>query len=164
MIHLRSATPLDAPTLRAWDRKAHVVAARGGDGDMDWEYELPREVSWREFLIAEVHGRPVGFVQIIDAALEETHYWGDAEPDLRAVDIWLGEEADLGRGYGTEIMNLVIGRCFADDAVKAVIIDPLAGNTRARRFYERLGFRSVERRVFGDDDCMVYRLDRESWH
>ena len=131
---------------------------------MDWEYELPREVSWREFLIAEVHGRPVGFVQIIDAALEETHYWGDAEPDLRAVDIWLGEEADLGRGYGTEIMNLVIGRCFADDAVKAVIIDPLAGNTRARRFYERLGFRSVERRVFGDDDCMVYRLDRESWH
>jgi aminoglycoside 6'-N-acetyltransferase len=149
--------------LRVWDRKAHVVVASGSDGDMDWEYELPRQVSWRELLVAEVDGRPVGFVQIIDAALEETHYWGDAEAELRAVNIWLGEEADLGRGYGTQIMHLVIDRCFADHAVKAIVIDPLADNVRAHRFYERLGFRSMERRRFGDDDCVVYRLERESW-
>ena len=162
-LYLRSATPLDAPTLRNWDRKAHVVAARGNDGDMDWESELPRHVAWRELLIAELHGRPVGFVQIIDAALEETHYWGNAEPDLRAVDFWLGEESDLGRGYSTRIMHLVIDRCFSDEAVRAIIIDPLASNTRAHSFYERLGFRSVERRRFGDDDCVVYRLERDGW-
>jgi aminoglycoside 6'-N-acetyltransferase len=114
MLLLRPATPLDAPMLRRWDRKRHVIAARGSDGDSDieWESELSRQVFWREFLIAEADGRPMGFVQIIDAALEETHYWGDAEPDLRAIDIWLGEEDDLGRGYGTQIMRLV--RCFAD--------------------------------------------------
>jgi aminoglycoside 6'-N-acetyltransferase len=44
--------------------------------------------------------------------------------------------------------------------VKAVILDPLASNVRARRFYERLGFRFVEHRRFGEGDCAVYRLDR----
>lgn len=44
--------------------------------------------------------------------------------------------------------------------MSAVLIDPLASNTRAHRFYERLGFRLVGPRRFGDDDCLVYRLDR----
>jgi hypothetical protein len=42
----------------------------------------------------------------------------------------------------------------------SVLIDPLAGNTAAHRFYARLGFRFVERRRVGDDDCHVYRLER----
>jgi aminoglycoside 6'-N-acetyltransferase len=44
-----------------------------------------------------------------------------------------------------------------------VLIDPLASNTRAHRFYERLGFEFVERRRFGADDCFVYRLPRAAW-
>jgi aminoglycoside 6'-N-acetyltransferase len=60
-------------------------------------------------------------------------------------------------------MNLVLRRCFADPPVFAVLIDPLAGNVGAHRFYERLGFRFIERRRFGDDDCFVYRLDRTDY-
>src|SRR5262245_24443509 len=162
-IRLRLADPADLALLRAWDRSAHVVAATGEDGDFEWESELPRSVPWREFLIAEVGGRPVGVMQIIDPALEETHYWGDIEPNLRAIDIWIGEASDLGRGYGSLMMRQVLARCFADPAVTAVLIDPLAANTRAHRFYERLGFVAVERRFFGPDDCFVYRLDRDAW-
>lgn len=44
-----------------------------------------------------------------------------------------------------------------------ILIDPMASNDRARRFYERLGFRFVEYRSFGDHDCAVYRLDRAIW-
>ncbi len=58
------------------------------------------------------------------------------------------------------MMRLALERCFADPQVSAVLIDPLASNTRAHRFYERLGFRFVERRRFGADECFVYRLDR----
>jgi aminoglycoside 6'-N-acetyltransferase len=81
-------------------------------------------------------------------------------PNLRAIDIWIGEAADLNRGYGTTMMRMAIERCFADPTVTAIINDPIAGNTRAHRFYERLGFRFVERRRFGRDDCFVYRLER----
>jgi aminoglycoside 6'-N-acetyltransferase len=160
---LRRAAPSDAGLLRHWDTKAHVIAATGNDDDIDWETELSRRTNWGEWVIAEIDGRPIGAMQIIDPAREETHYWGDVETDLRAIDIWIGEEADLGRGYGTQMMRLALDRCFGEAAVKAVLIDPLVSNTRAHRFYERLGFRKIMRRTFGDDDCFVYRLERPAW-
>lgn len=163
-IRLRKATIDDLALLRAWDEEPHVVAATGADsGGFDWAYELPREVDWRELLIAEHAGRPVGMLQIIDPAIEESHYWGDAAPNQRAIDIWLGDGADLSRGFGTQMMRLAIERCFTDPSVTAVLVDPLATNERARRFYDRLGFKRIERRMFGEDDCYVYRLARDDW-
>jgi len=160
-IALRPATPNDLALLRYWDEQPHVIAADPSD-DWNWEVELARTPDWREQLIAELAGRPVGCVQIIDPAREDSHYWGhDVPANLRAIDIWIGEASDLGKGYGTEMMRLAIARSFADPAVTAILIDPLASNTRAHRFYERCGFRFVERRRFGSDDCHVYRLDRD---
>ena len=131
--------------------------------DWGWEAELSRSPAWRAQLIAEADGRPIGFVQLIDPACEESHYWGDVSPNLRALDIWIGEASDLGKGYGTTMMRLALGRCFARPDVAAVLVDPLASNTRAHRFYERLGFRFLERRAFGGDECFVYRLDRAAF-
>jgi aminoglycoside 6'-N-acetyltransferase len=162
-MHLRAARPSDLDLLLFWDSKPHVIAATGDDGSFDWESELPRRPEWRELLIAEAEGRPIGALQIIDPASEETHYWGEVEANLRAIDIWIGEEADLGRGYGTQMMRLALERCFAEASVSAVLIDPLASNERAHRFYERLGFKRIEQRRFGPDDCYVYRLDRRAW-
>ncbi len=61
-------------------------------------------------------------------------------------------------------MQIALTRCFADPVVTAVLIDPLASNTCAHRFYERLGFEFVERRSFGEDDCFVYQLSRAIWY
>ena len=72
----------------------------------------------------------------------------------------LAHEIDAETGPASE-MRLALARCFSDVTVKAVIVDPLSSNTGACRFYERLGFRRVERRRFGEDDCRVYRLDRD---
>jgi aminoglycoside 6'-N-acetyltransferase len=160
---LRPATPADAPLLRYWDTKPHVIAARGDDSFIDWPLELARQSEFDEWVIAEIDGRPIGVMEIGDAAREETHYWGDIEEGFGAIDIWIGEEADLGRGYGTTMMRLAIQRCFDKPAMKAVVIDPLASNTRAHRFYERLGFQFVERRMFDGDDCFVMQLTREAW-
>ena len=66
------------------------------------------------------------------------------------------------RGYGARMMAQAIERCFADPAVHTVLIDPLTSNTRAHRFYERLGFEFVVERTFGEDCCRVYRLTREA--
>lgn len=148
--------------LRHWDERPHVIAANPNDA-WAWEEELGDPVDWREQLIAEIDGRPVSFLQILDPARDESHYWGHVPQGLRAIDIWIGEEADLGKGYGTRMMWLALERCFAEPSVSAVLIDPLADNTRAHRFYQRLGFRFVERRRFGADDCFVYRLDRGAW-
>jgi aminoglycoside 6'-N-acetyltransferase len=163
-ITLRPAGIDDLALLRHWDEQPHVIAS-GVDGDeWQWEAELAKNPAWREFLIAEIDGRPVGFMQIIDPLLEESHYWGESvAPNLRAIDIWIGEAGDLNKGYGTAMMRQAIERCFAPLEVTAIIIDPLASNRDAHRFYERLGFKFVERRQFDDDDCFVYRLERADW-
>jgi aminoglycoside 6'-N-acetyltransferase len=160
-MQLRPATTNDLALLRRWEQAPHVKAA--GVEDWDWENELGVFAPWREHLIAEVNGTPIGFMEIIDPALDESHYWGDSAPNLRAIDIWIGEAAYLGKGHGTRMMRMAIDRCFARLEVEAIVIDPLASNTRALRFYERLNFKPVGRRWFGEDDCMVYRLDRAHW-
>jgi aminoglycoside 6'-N-acetyltransferase len=158
-MNFRPAALADLELLPRWDEAPHVVASDPND-DWGWEIELGRSPDGRERFIAEVDGRPLGFVQIIDPAREDSRYWGDEPGNLRAIDLWIGEAADLGKGYGTRMMRLALDRCFADATVSAVLVDPLAANIRAHRFYERLGFRFVERRRFGADDCCVYRLDR----
>lgn len=159
---LRSAVPEDAPLLRCWDDATHVLAANPND-DWEWEAELLRSPPWREQMIAEVDGRAIGFVQIIDPALEDGHYWGDVPAHLRAVDIWIGEADARGRGHGGEMMRQTLARCFAPVDVEAVLIDPLASNVDAIRFYRRMGFEFVKVRDFGDDHCHIHRLSRERY-
>ena len=117
----------------------------------------------REMLIAELAGRPIAFTQFIDPHLEDSHYWGEVAPNIRAIDIWIGEADALGQGYGSQIMQLVIEKCFADAEVTSIIIDPLKTNVAAQRFYQRLGFEFVEERCFTDALCSVYELCRETW-
>lgn len=159
MATLRDATLDDLPLLQRWDEDPDVLESDPND-DWHWEEELAKTPPWREQLIIEADGVPVGFVQIIDPAEEESHYWGDCGPNLRAIDIWIGEPAYRGKGVGGEAMREAIRRCFAPANVEAILIDPLVTNTDAIRFYERLGFRFVEERDFGADRCYVMRLVR----
>ena len=165
-ITLRSATIRDVSILTHWDSQPHVLHAKNltePDAGWNWLVELNRSPFWRKLLIGEVDGRPVASIQIIDPKEEDTHYWGDVPQNLKAIDIWIGEAEDLGRGYGTIFMQLALDMCFRDEAVQAVLLDPLQENVQARRFYERLGFRFVEHRMFDQDSCAVYRLDRLAW-
>lgn len=157
-MQLRPATMDDLELLSYWDTKPHVIAC-DPNGSWDWEEEL-EDVPHNWKYIAELDDRPIGVIQIIDPAKEETHYWGDVEEGLRAIDIWIGEEDDLSKGYGTRMMHLAFEKCFEEDQAIAILIDPLASNTEAHRFYERLGFQFVEERNFEGVNCFVYRLDR----
>ncbi len=162
-VRFRDATAADVELLTYWDSQPHVIAASGEDDKEDWAHAIATKDDATWFLVAELDGRPIGLVQIIDPARESTHYWGDVAPDLRAIDIWIGEESDLNRGLGTQMMMLALQRCFAAPEVTAVLIDPLASNTRAIRFYRRCGFRDVGPRRFGQDDCLVMRIERADW-
>ena len=141
MIALRPATIEDLDLLDHWHQQPHVIAASGSN--WGWAKELSRALAWREQLIAECDGRPIGFLQIIDPAEEDSHYWGKIAPGFRAIDIWIGDAADIDKGHGTAMMNLALARCFSSDQVHAVLVDPRADNLRAHRFYERLGFKMM---------------------
>jgi aminoglycoside 6'-N-acetyltransferase len=74
------------------------------------------------------------------------------------VDIFLGDDF-VGRGIGTEVLNRVIERLRGD--YRRVFIDPYAGNARAIRCYEKVGFRPVgtfSRAADGLDDELYMEL------
>lgn len=169
-VTLRPAAAADAALLAAWDLEPHVIACSSDDpmaeeafDGIDWTDELTRSAYELTYVIAEVEGRPVGAMAVCDPHSEPSHYWGEIEPNLRAIDIWIGPAEWLGRGVGTSMMTQMIDRCFSEPEVKAIVIDPLNSNTAAIRFYQRLGFTVVGRRMFDEDDCLVHRLERDSW-
>lgn len=172
MIAMRPATLDDVPLLDLWDLEPDVIWATSDDpdapkalGDAYWPDALAHVRHDYQYFIAKLDRWPVAGLQIVDPHTEPTHYWGEVEPHLRAIDIWLGSAADPGRGFGREAMRLAIEACFRDPDVKAIIIDPLVSNTRADTFYQRLGFRPEGIRELGEDDdaCLVHRLTREDW-
>ncbi len=145
-----------------WDTQQHVIDCDPDEDEWNWEVELTHNPDWREQLVAELNGEPIGFLQIIDPFLEETHYWGDIEPNKRAIDIWIGEEKNLNKGYGTIMMKLATESCFSNPLVNEILIDPLKSNIKAHRFYERLGFEFVEEKEFNDTACYIYKLKRNN--
>ncbi|MEP1096496.1 MAG: GNAT family N-acetyltransferase [Cyclobacteriaceae bacterium] len=162
-MNFRAATIDDLELLLHWDEQPHVIACDPSGGG-DWVPELSKKEDWRELLIAERDDEPIGFLQIIDPKLEDSHYWGDVPPNLRAIDIWIGEAKNLNRGYGTTMMKMAFKRIFSNSDVRGILIDPLASNVNAHRFYERLGFQFLEERFFDADRCFVYELKREVYN
>lgn len=117
-------------------------------------------------------------MQIIDPVHEESHYWqsylelyppphtrNTSSSVLRAIDIWIGDELNLGQGYGSQMMKAALEEyCFSDDTVEVVLVDPMEKNVDAHRFYQRFGFQPVARHSFGDDDCLVHQLTRKQYY
>ena len=161
-LQLRPANLDDAALLQYWHTLPHLIATLGDD-DWQWQQELSQQYPWREQLIAELDGKPMGYMEIIDPALETSHYWGDCGAGLRAMDIWIGAPELLGQGYGRQMMQMALARCFTEAQVKGVLLDPMLSNTDAHRFYERLGFVNQGERHIDGDLCYVYYLSREDW-
>jgi aminoglycoside 6'-N-acetyltransferase len=168
----RPARMSDREVLELWDLQPDVIAASSDNRDLekafgdehDWTHELSMQSDVYQYYVVELDGRPIGAMQVIDPHLEPTHYWGDVEPNLRALDIWIGDPADRGLGLGEMMMWGMIDECFEDPDVTAILIDPLNSNTRAHKFYQRLGFKPQRRQVFNDeDDCLVHKLTRADW-
>jgi aminoglycoside 6'-N-acetyltransferase len=170
-VALRPAIMADVPQLERWDDEPHVIRATTDDPDavqafdgISWPDEIAMQSDVFRYYIAEVDGRAIGAMLIIDPHKEPTHYWGKIEPNLRAVDIWIGEADALGKGYGTCMMEIALDICFAEPAVNAVLVDPLASNTRVHRFYQRAGFIPLDRRILPEnDECLVHILTRRGW-
>jgi aminoglycoside 6'-N-acetyltransferase len=161
---LRPATPDDLPLLRAWDNREHVVKAAGAGAATDWAAALQADRhDGMEILIACDRDRPLGAVTLLRTGADTTEFWHAETPGRRAVDLWVGEAADLGQGHGRAMLRLALARSFAARGVEVVLAAPLARNMGARTFLLRQGFTERGRRVHGHDVRIIYRMPRHGW-
>jgi RimJ/RimL family protein N-acetyltransferase len=62
------------------------------------------------------------------------------------VGLGIGETEDWGKGYGTDIMNVLLRYAFTELNLKRVTLTVFEYNPRAIRSYEKVGFRHEGRR------------------
>jgi len=121
-LSLRAFRDGDGPLLEAIMREPEVSR---------W-WPAPDYVSERGFTI-ELAGEPVGWLEYH----EEAYRW---YPSV-AFDIFLTSRLH-GRGYGRRALRLGVGH-FRERGHHRFTVDPNAGNERAIRSYEALGFQRV---------------------
>ena len=128
--------------IRAWFGSRHAATDR-----------------WDLSVVERATGRWIGELALLD--------W-DADNHSCGFRIALAPEG-RDRGYGTEATRLVVDRAFADLPVHRIQLEVYAFNPRARRVYERVGFRveGVLRAALRWDgeyhDTLVMGLLRDDW-
>ena len=136
----RPVFPGDLPRLRRWLSAPEVARCWGDPGR---EFALLRE-DLREprmtMRIVSYRSRPFAYAQDY-----EVHAWPQAHlahlpGGSRAIDSFIGPPSMIGRGRGGNYLRLLAER-LCEEGAPLVVIDPAVDNLRARRAYEKAGFR-----------------------
>jgi aminoglycoside 6'-N-acetyltransferase len=137
----RPAAHADLPMLRRW---LETPAVTRWWGDPERQYALLEEDLGEPRMIMRIvscEGRPFAYAQDY-----EVHAWPGAghfdhlPPGTRGIDTFIGEPDMVGRGHGSRFIRLLAERLRREGA-PLVAIDPDVNNARARRAYEKAGFR-----------------------
>jgi aminoglycoside 6'-N-acetyltransferase len=132
----------DLPLLRAWLRTPEVVRWWG---DPEEQAKLLEEDLGEPLMVMGIvsfAGRPFAYVQHYAVHSWPQPHFAGLPVGSRAIDAFVGEPDMIGKGHGSAFLRLLAERLVAKGA-PAVAIDPDAENLRARRAYQKAGFRPV---------------------
>lgn len=156
MIAFRPIAESDMPRLQSWLEREHVA--------LWWRDERAEDhLDPNEHFVIELDGAPIGMIQTyrVDDYPEWKSVVGD-EPDLAGVDLLIGEEDLVGRGLGSQVLELFARRVvFVRPETKAVIATVEEGNRRSWRAFEKAGFRHVRDVEEEGRPHRLMRLERE---
>ena len=82
----------------------------------------------------------------------------DEKPGTFCMDLFIGEEDYLDKGYGTDIVKAFAVYIFENFPATTIFIDPAITNTRAIRCYEKAGFKKVRDEFDGVTQCVVMEI------
>lgn len=140
-IYLRPAERADLPTFVRWFTDAEVIDNLAMIAPMS----LAAEEAWFERMLAaqgktDYHfviclaadDRPIGTTGLHDISLVD----GRAE-----FGIAIGERSEWGKGHGTDATRATCDFGFGELRLERITLFMFDGNDRARRTYEKAGFR-----------------------
>jgi aminoglycoside 6'-N-acetyltransferase len=136
----RAATEEDLPLLKRWREMPHVILWWGAPELEPEEAKLadPQVAMW----IVEHEGRPLAYAQDYSPHDWEGHPFAHLPPGSRGIDQYIGEPDMMGLGHGSAFVRRHCERLFEAGA-PAIGTDPHPDNLRARRAYEKAGFRAA---------------------
>lgn len=134
----RPVREADLALLTRWREMAHVREWWGPVEGEDEREKLvdPRIAMW----IVELEGRPFAFAQDYDVHGWDPHPFAYLPAGSRGIDQYIGEADMLDQGHGSAFVRQHVERLFSA-GVPAIGTDPHPTNVRARRAYEKAGFK-----------------------
>jgi aminoglycoside 6'-N-acetyltransferase len=136
----RTVAPEDMALLQRWLRTPEVVRWWG---EPDAQAALLREDLHEPRMVMRIvsfEGRPFAYAQDYAVHVWPQPHFATLPPGSRAIDSFIGEPGMIGRGHGSAYLRQLAERLRAEGA-PVVAIDPDVNNLRARRAYEKAGFR-----------------------
>ena len=167
-IAFRRLVEEDLPTLFTWLVKPHVVrgyaAAPLSFAEVAAKFgpRTQADCPVRAYIVT-CDGIESGYIQAYAVAgFADYAEQLQCGPGVVGMDLFLAEEALLGRGLGTRVIETFATQvAFADPSVEACIAGPAEGNTACIRAFERAGFRRWKRvRLDGAAPECVLRRER----
>ena len=134
----RKMTRADYPLFRDWLVHPHID---GWWGEPDEELRLIEdEIDGTEvdMRIVTLQDHPFAFEQDYNAHAFGAPQYADQAPKARALDMFLGDPACLGRGHASGFLRARVNQLLQD--YPCVLVDPDPTNTRAIATYTRAGF------------------------
>jgi len=129
---LRRATEADVPRFAQIVAEPEVAA---------W---WPRQDADR--LRGDMFGEDVATyaIELDDGVIGSVMVWEEADPDYRSasLDVFI-DTAHLGQGLGGDALRTLAKWLFEVRGHHRITIDPAVANARARRAYEKVGFKPV---------------------
>jgi aminoglycoside 6'-N-acetyltransferase len=137
----RPATTGDLPRLRRWLHAPQVVRWWGNPSE---QFDLLRADLSEPLMsmhIVSFNGRPFAYAQDYEVHAWPQPHLGHLPQGARAIDSFIGWPSMTGCGHGQAYLRLLVERLCVEGA-PLVAIDPAVDNLRARRAYEKAGFRT----------------------
>jgi aminoglycoside 6'-N-acetyltransferase len=150
----RPAGVQDLPLLEQWLRTPEVVRWWGDPEEqaalLQQDLHDPRMV----MRIVSCEGRSFAFAQDYAVHVWPQPHFACLPPGSRSIDSFIGVPDMIGRGHGSAFLKLLAERLRAEGA-PVVAIDPNVENLRARRAYEKAGFRGETVVTSGEGPCVL---------
>ena len=145
-LNLRRMTVSDTESIIGWRNKPFVVEhfiykkPVTAEDHRKWIREKVETGLVEQFVITvKESGQEIGsvYLQKIDHEKHSAEY-----------GIFIGEEDALGKGYGSEAMQLILKYAEECLGIRSVDLRVVEGNESAMRVYEKNGFKAIE-----EKDC-----------
>lgn len=169
LVYLRPSERADVPTFVRWLNDAevtHNLAMRAPLGEA-------AEAAWYEGMLARQGKTDYHFVICLladDRAIGTVGLHGlDWRGGTAEFGIAIGEKSEWDRGYGTDALRAICDFGFGELRLERIGLQVYDGNDRARRSYEKAGFRhegTLRRAHYARGrhiDVHVMSLLRDEW-
>jgi len=162
-------THQDFPIYKKWSEFNHVKNTWFLDGYESREAVLSKiEEGGYDFpFIIQIEGKKVGFIQYCDLYAYKTQckdpkgVFTDEEKGTYCMDLFIGEDTYLNKGYGTKIVKAFSEMILKTPGAKKVLIDPASSNKRAIKCYEKAGFYKLKDTHDGVEDVTILSKTKE---